>query len=93
MRILFEKIKDNSLWMDFFNLFTGIVLVVTIILFCMFPGNKMVITMMFVLTGIMNLSNGIKKMKEKASRNMGMVLIMISMITLVAGLLFFVKTG
>lgn len=91
MKNLFEKITKNNLWMDFFNLFTGIILVIVIILFCLFPGNKVVIAMMFLVTGIMNLSNGVKKYKVKSSRSMGMVLIMISVITVVAGLMFLVK--
>ncbi|MFA9463322.1 MAG: hypothetical protein ACERKN_03410 [Velocimicrobium sp.] len=93
MKNLFEKIKANSLWMDFFNLFTGIILVIVIILFCVFPGNKTVIALMFLLTGAMNLSNGAKKYKSKSSRNMGMVLIMISVVTLVAGFMFLIKSG
>lgn len=93
MNNLFEKITNNSLWMDFFNLFTGILLVVIIILFCLFPGNKIIISLMFLFTGIMNLSNGIKRVHNKNSRNMGMVLIMISIITLVAGIMFVVAMG
>ncbi len=93
MKKLFEKIKENNLWMDCFNLSTGIILVIILILFCLFPGNKVVIALLFLLTGAMNLSNGIKKYKDKKSRSMGMALIMVSAITLIAGLMFLIKIG
>ncbi|MEG1458552.1 MAG: hypothetical protein RR056_07190 [Acetivibrio sp.] len=88
MKNLLKKIKENNLWMDFINLFTGLVLIVTIILFFLFPSNTIVIALMFLLTGGMNLSNGVKKYKEKGSRNMGMSLIMVSIITVFVGLFF-----
>jgi len=93
MKKLFEKIKENNLWMDCFNLSTGIILVIILILFCLFPGNKVVIALLFLLTGAMNLSNGIKKYKDKKSRSMGMALIMTSAITLIAGFMFLIKIG
>lgn len=85
MKRLFEMIKNKDLWIDFLNLFTGIILVIVIIIFCLFPGNKAAIVLMFLLTGIMNLTNGVKKYKEKRTKNMGLTLIMISMITIFAG--------
>ena len=93
MKELIEKIRKNGLWTDFFNLFAGIVLIVVIALFCLFPGNRLVIALLFILTGAMNLINGIKRYKCKTSRNMGMALIMISAITLIAGTLFLIGTG
>lgn len=83
-----KKIKNNNLWMDFFNLSAGIVLIIVVILFCLFPGSKLIIGAMFLLTGFMNLSNGVEKYKIKKSRGTGMVLITISMVTLFAGLVF-----
>ncbi|MDK2808707.1 MAG: hypothetical protein PWP24_1444 [Clostridiales bacterium] len=88
MKAFFEKIKANSLWMDLFNLFAGILLIVVIVLFCLFPGNKAVISLLFLLTGIMNLSNGVIKYKKKETRSTAMVLIMISMVTFTVGIVF-----
>lgn len=93
MKDIIEKIKNNGLWMDFFNLFTGIILVVVIVLFCLYPGNKIILAMMFLLTGMMNLSNGIKKCRDKKTQSMGMVLMMISVITLIAGIMIFFRIG
>ncbi len=91
MKNLFEKIKKNNLWMDCFNLSTGIILVVVLILFCLFPGNKVVIALLFLLTGTINLSNGIKRYTQKSTRSTGILLIMISAITLIAGAMFLIK--
>lgn len=88
-----KKIKNNNLWMDFLNLSAGIVLIIVVILFCLFPGSKLIIGAMFLLTGFMNLSNGIRKYKDKKSRGTGTVLITISMITLFAGLVFLSLMG
>lgn len=89
MKNLFKNIKNNNLWMDVFNLSAGIVLIIVVILFCLYPGSKLAISAMFILTGIMNLSNGIKKYKDKKTRGMGMTLLCISIITLFAGMVFF----
>lgn len=89
MKDFWSKIKNQNLWMDIFNLFTGILLVIIVVLFCLYPGNKLIIGLMFLMTGIMNLSNGIKKYKNKKTKSMGMVLIMIALITFAAGALLF----
>lgn len=85
MKKLVKIIKENHLILDVLNVLLGLALIVTVVLFCMFPGNKIVIGLMILLSGFMNIGNGIKRYQDKTSRAMGMALITVGACILMIG--------
>lgn len=75
MKDFLKLIKENRLYSDILNVVSGILLIITIILFCFFPNNKMVIGLMVLMAGFMNISNGLKRYKDIKTRGIGISLL------------------
>ncbi|MSS63848.1 hypothetical protein [Velocimicrobium porci] len=86
MKKLVKIIKENHLIIDVLNVLLGLVLIVTVVLFCMFPGNKIVIGLMILLSGFMNIGNGIKRYQSKRTRGTGMALMTVGACILIIGI-------
>lgn len=74
MKKLFEQIKEKGLWKDFINVGLGLAIIVLLILFAVFPGNGIVLGLLFCVAGLMNLWTGLRQYSEagkKGVKNMG----------------------
>lgn len=64
MKKLFLQIREKGLWKDFINVFLGLAIVVLLILFAVFPGNGLVLGLLFCAAGMMNLWTGLRQYSE-----------------------------
>ena len=85
MNKLAKIIKEHHLIIDVLNVLLGLALIVTLVLFCMFPGNKIVIGLMILLSGFMNLGNGFKRYQTTTTRGTGVALMTVGACILMIG--------
>jgi len=81
MRIL----KDNRLLFDVINVMLGIAIIILVILIMMYPYNKYIRLAAFSVGGLMNISNGLKYLKDSKKKSMGMNLIMVGVFVIIVG--------
>lgn len=74
MKKLFNQIKEKNLWKDLINVVLGLAIVVLLILFAVFPGNGIILGLLFCAAGGMNLWTGLRQYSEagkSGTKNMG----------------------
>lgn len=86
MKSFLKLIKENHLIVDVLNVLAGLLLLITIVLFCLFPGNRIVIGLMILLAGVMNIGNGIKRYQDKKTKGLGISLITLGICIFVIGI-------
>lgn len=82
-----EEAKKRNLLTDVVNVVIGLFMLVMIILFILFPGNVLVLALLFIAAGAMNLQTGFRYYKDKKKRNSGMCFIMLGFVILILGVL------
>jgi hypothetical protein len=86
-KLFLEEAKKRNLITDILNTVIGLVLLVAIILFILFPGNVLILSLLFIAAGAMNLQTGFRYYKDKKKRTSGMCFIMLGFIILIVGVL------
>lgn len=82
-----EEAKKRNLLTDVVNVVIGLFMLVMIILFILFPGNVLVLALLFIAAGAMNLQTGFRYYKDKKKRNSGLCFIMLGFVILILGVL------
>lgn len=86
MKNFIKLIKENNLIIDVLNVLAGLLLIITLVLFCLFPGNRIVIGLMILVAGIMNIGNGLKRYQDKRMKGLGISLITLGICIFVIGI-------
>lgn len=86
-KLFMEEAKKRNLLTDVVNVVIGLFMLVMIILFILFPGNVLVLALLFIAAGAMNLQTGFRYYKDKKKRNSGMCFIMLGFVILILGVL------
>lgn len=83
-----KSLKDFHLSYDIMIMVFGILLVVFLILTFINPENRFFMIAAFAAGGLVNIVNGLKLLKDKAKKNMGMSYIFFGIIIMFLGILF-----
>lgn len=86
MKNFIKLIKENNLIIDVLNVLAGLLLIITLVLFCLFPGNRIIIGLMILVAGIMNIGNGLKRYQDKRMKGLGISLITLGICIFVIGI-------
>lgn len=86
-KLFMEEAKKRNLLTDVVNVVIGLFMLVMIILFILFPGNVLVLALLFIAAGAMNLQTGFRYYKDKKKRNSGLCFIMLGFVILILGVL------
>lgn len=86
MKNFIKLIKENNLIIDVLNVLAGLLLIIILVLFCLFPGNRIVIGLMILVAGIMNIGNGLKRYQDKRMKGLGISLITLGICIFVIGI-------
>lgn len=86
-KLFMEEAKKRNLLTDVVNVVIGLFMLVMIILFILFPGNVLVLALLFIAAGAMNLQTGFRYYRDKKKRNSGMCFIMLGFVILILGVL------
>lgn len=86
-----EEAKKRNLLTDVANVLIGLFLLLMIALFIFFPGNAVVLALLFLAAGAMNLQTGFRYYREKGKRNSGMCFILLGFVILAVGVMVFIK--
>lgn len=87
----FEEIKSKNMISDILNVALGIIMIILIILFVVFPGQGIILGLLFLVAGLMNLQTGISNMRNPKKKNTAMCFIMLGSVILILGALFLKK--
>ncbi|HEX3076966.1 MAG TPA: hypothetical protein VHQ24_08895 [Lachnospiraceae bacterium] len=66
-----KVIKDNKLLLDIINVFLGMIVIVLFVLVIMFPKNLYLMSSLLIVAGIMNLTNGYRKITVFKQKSIG----------------------
>lgn len=88
MERIYKIIKDNKLLLDIFNVVLGVIVIAFIVLLFINPDNEYFLGGAFGVSGLMNITNGLRQIKVKHKKSMGQSLIMIGIVTFIVGVLF-----
>lgn len=91
MEKLKKLFKEYSLRSDLVNSLLGIVLIVALILLFLYPYNRYAILTACSSGGLINISNGLKLMKDPKKTTTGMTFLMMGGILIFVGF-FIIKT-
>lgn len=86
-KLFMEEAKKRNLLTDVVNVVIGLFMLVMIILFILFPGNVLVLALLFIAAGAMNLQTGFRYYRDKKKQNSGMCFIMLGFVILILGVL------
>ena len=86
MNKLMKFIKEKSLLFDVINVLLGVALVVLIILVLKYPYNEYFRLAAFTVGGFMNMSNGLKYLKDSKKKNLGMNMMMVGLLIIIMGI-------
>lgn len=85
MSKLLKRLMKNNLIMDTINVILGIALIVFVFLLALFPNNQYILLIAITIGGLMNISNGVKMIKQKKKSNMGMTFLMMGVMLIILG--------
>lgn len=86
MKQMNQKPKKNQNFVEAINVILGITLIVFMFLLTLFPDSRAVLLILIVSGGLMNISNGVKMIKDTARKNMGWSFMMLGAIIIVLGI-------
>lgn len=86
-----EEIKKKNLTTDLINVVLGILMMVMIVLFIIFPGNGVILALLFVVAGLMNLQTGLRNYRDKKKRTSAMCFVMLGAVILILGTMLLIK--
>lgn len=87
-----ETLNEKKILFDVINVIIGVGMLVLIGLFILFPGNGLILVMLFIAGGFINLSNGLKLYQDKRKKTAGMAQICLGIIIITLAL-YFIKMG
>lgn len=87
MRKLLQRLKELHLSYDRISAYLGILLVVLLVLNFLYPNRAFLLIAVFSAGGLINVLNGLKIVKDKKKRNMGMSYIFFGILILIIGFL------
>lgn len=91
MRDIKKILKESHIILDIINVITGIALIVFLILAFVFPNNFIFFILAFLAAGIMNILNGIIKVKRQKKKALGFSFIGLGAAILVAAVILFIQ--
>lgn len=83
-----KSLKDFHLSYDIMIMVLGILLVVFLVLTFLHPENRFFMIAAFAAGGMVNIINGLKILKDKTKKNMGISYIFFGIIIMLLGILF-----
>lgn len=92
MKKIKKFILEKKIMFDVLNVIVGAIMILLIVLFIFFPGNGLILVLLFMAGGLMNISNGMKWYRDKEKRAAGMSQICVGMIIMFLAL-YFMKMG
>lgn len=87
MRKLLQRLKELQLSYDRINAYLGILLVVLLVLNFVYPNRAFLLIAAFSAGGLINVMNGLKVIKDKSKRNMGVSYIFFGILIILIGFL------
>lgn len=82
-----KEIKNKNLVSDLLNVILGVIMVVLIILFIVFPGQGIILVLLFFMAGLMNIQTGLAGFRKPGKKNSSMCFLMLGLIILALGIL------
>lgn len=82
-----NEIKKKKLVSDLLNVILGIIMVVLIILFVLFPGQGIILVLLFIMAGLMNIQTGLANFRKPNKRSSAMCFLVLGVIILMLGIL------
>lgn len=82
-----KEIKKKKLVSDLLNVILGIIMVVLIILFVLFPGQGIILVLLFIMAGLMNIQTGLANFRKPNKRSSAMCFLVLGVIILMLGIL------